>query len=74
MRLHGIGTEMSNLLEEAGVDSCKELQHRVPANLVAKLKQVNDEKKITHHAPTPTQVEAWIKQAAEIAKADATPA
>jgi predicted flap endonuclease-1-like 5' DNA nuclease len=74
MRLHGVSTEMSNLLEECGVDSCKELQNRIAANLAAKLKQVNDEKKITHHAPTLTQVEAWVKQAAELTKADAAKA
>ncbi len=68
MRLKGVGTEMANLLEECGVDSCKELQHRTPANLQAKLKQTNDEKKITHHAPTLAQVEAWVKEAAELVK------
>jgi len=67
MRLKGVGYEMANLLEECGVDSCKELQHRVAANLQAKLKATNDEKKITHHAPTPAQVEAWIKEAATLA-------
>lgn len=66
MRLKGVGKEMANLLEECGVDSCKELQHRTAANLQAKLKATNDEKKITHHAPTLAQVEAWIKEAAEL--------
>jgi hypothetical protein len=63
MRLTGVGTEMANLLEECGVDSCKELQHRVPANLYVKLKTLNDEKHITHHAPSVGQVESWIRQA-----------
>ena len=67
MRLKGVGTEMANLLEECGVDSCKELQHRVAANLQAKLKSTNDEKKITHHAPTLAQVEEWIAEAATFA-------
>lgn len=65
---------MSNLLEECGVDSCKELQHRVAANLAAKLKEVNDAKKITHHAPTLAQVESWVTEAAELHKADAAKA
>jgi predicted flap endonuclease-1-like 5' DNA nuclease len=68
MRLKGVGSEMANLLEEAGVDSCKELQHRVAANLHAKLKTLNDERHITHHAPTLAQVEAWVAEAAEFAK------
>jgi len=71
MRLHGVGTEMANLLEECGVDSCKELQHRIAANLQVKLKETNDTKKITHHAPTLAQVEGWVKQAATLV---ATPA
>lgn len=66
MRLKGVGTEMANLLEECGVDSCKELQHRTAANLHAKLKSTNDEKKITHHAPTLAQVEAWIQEAEQL--------
>ena len=66
MRLKGVGTEMANLLEECGVDSCKELQHRVAANLQAKLKATNDEKHITHHAPSLAQVEEWIQEAAQL--------
>lgn len=66
MRLKGVGTEMANLLEECGVDSCKELQHRVAANLQAKLKATNDEKHITHHAPPLAQVEEWIQEAAQL--------
>ncbi len=70
MRIDGVGKEMANLLEECGVDSCKELQHRVPANLQAKMKETNDEHKIAHHAPTLAQVESWIKQAATLAAGD----
>ena len=67
MRLKGVGTEMANLLEECGVDSCKELQHRKADNLQPKLKETNDAKKITHHAPTLAQVEEWIHEAATFA-------
>jgi predicted flap endonuclease-1-like 5' DNA nuclease len=67
MRLKGVGTEMANLLEESGVDSCKELQHRKPDNLQAKLKEINDAKHITHHAPTLAQVEEWISESVTFA-------
>ena len=67
MRLKGVGTEMANLLEECGVDSCKELQHRKADNLQPKLKETNDTKKITHHAPTLAQVDEWIHEAATFA-------
>lgn len=69
MRLKGVGTEMANLLEECGVDSCKELQHRKADHLHTKLKETNDAKHITHHAPTLAQVEEWIKEAATFAVA-----
>ncbi len=61
--LKGVGREMANLLEEAGVDSLKELKHRKADNLYTHLKAINDEKKITHHAPSLAQVEAWINEA-----------
>ncbi len=67
MRLKGVGTEFANLLENCGVDSCKELQHRKAENLYNNLKKTNDEKKIAHHAPTQAQVEAWVKEAATLA-------
>lgn len=67
MRLKGVGTEMANLLEECGVDSCKELQHRKADNLHTRLKETNDAKKITHHAPTLAQVDGWIHEAATFA-------
>jgi predicted flap endonuclease-1-like 5' DNA nuclease len=63
MRLKGVGTEMANLLEDCGVDSAKELQHRVATHLHAKLKEVNDQKHITNHAPSEAQVEEWITEA-----------
>jgi hypothetical protein len=67
MRLKGVGTEMANLLEECGVDSCKELQHRKADNLQGKLKATNDAEHITHHAPTVAQVQEWITEAATFA-------
>jgi hypothetical protein len=70
MRLKGVSTEMANLLEECGVDSCKELQHRKADHLHAKLHEINDTKKIAHHVPPRAQVEAWIKEAAQFAAKD----
>src|ERR1700755_3062671 len=40
MRIKGIGMEYSDLLEQAGVDSTKELAGRVPANLQTKMAEV----------------------------------
>ncbi len=65
-RIKGIGGVYADLLEFAGVDSVKELSHRVPANLHAKLEQVNDEQKLTGRIPSFTEVEAWIQEAQDI--------
>jgi predicted flap endonuclease-1-like 5' DNA nuclease len=70
MRVKGIGKEFANLLEECGVDTIKELQHRVPANLHAKLKETNEAQKITGRTPTLENVEDWVAQAKEIAAKD----
>ena len=63
MRLKGVGGDLSNLLEEAGVNSCKELQHRTPENLHKKLAELQASKKIAHHTPTLAQVTEWIAEA-----------
>ncbi len=62
-RVAGIGGAYANLLEEAGVDTVKELAKRTPANLHAKLVEINTAKKITTHPPTLQQVETWVKEA-----------
>ena len=62
-RVAGIGGAYANLLEEAGVDTVKELSKRTPANLHAKLIEINTSKKITTHPPTLQQVESWVKEA-----------
>ena len=63
MRLKGVGGDFSNLLEEAGVNSCKELRHRVPEKLHNTLVEIHTTKKIAHHAPTLAQVTEWITEA-----------
>jgi predicted flap endonuclease-1-like 5' DNA nuclease len=63
MRLKGVGGDLSNLLEEAGVNSCKELQHRQPENLHKKLVELQTTKKIAHHTPNLAQVTEWISEA-----------
>ena len=67
MRLKGVGGDFSNLLEEAGVNSCKELQHRSPENLHKALENLHTSKKIGHHAPTLAQVTEWITEAKALA-------
>ena len=67
-RLKGVGSEYSDLLEAAGVDSPAELAHRVPANLVAKMQELNKAKKLVRVVPGEKTVTDWIEQAKKLPK------
>jgi predicted flap endonuclease-1-like 5' DNA nuclease len=67
-RLDGVGSEYSDLLEAVGVDSPTELAHRVPANLAAKMAEVNAAKKIVRRVPTEKVVAGWVEQAKKLPK------
>jgi predicted flap endonuclease-1-like 5' DNA nuclease len=67
-RVKGIGGVYADLLEEAGVDTIKELATRVPANLAAKIGEINDKKKLTARPPTAQMVEEWVAQAKALPK------
>ena len=60
MRIKGVGSELSDLLEEAGVDTVRELAGRVPANLHEKLVDINGRKKLVRQLPSLSQVETWV--------------
>ena len=62
-RIKGVGPQFSELLEASGVDTVKEFQHRVAANLVAKMTEVNEEKNLTKVVPTEVMVQKMIDQA-----------
>ena len=63
MRLNGVGKQFSELLENAGVDTVKELAQRRADNLTAKMEEVNAEKKLARTTPKQDQVEGWIQEA-----------
>ena len=62
-RIHGVGSEYADLLEASGVDTVKELATRNPANLTAKMAEVNNEKKLVRRIPTEKMVEKWVNEA-----------
>jgi predicted flap endonuclease-1-like 5' DNA nuclease len=62
-RVKGIGSEYADLLEAAGVDTVVELSKRKADNLVAKMTEVNEQKKLVRKLPTQDQVKAWVEQA-----------
>lgn len=67
-RVKGIGKVFSDLLENAGVDTVKELAQRKPANLHAKLAEVNAAKQFAKRAPTLVEVTDWVDQAKALPK------
>jgi predicted flap endonuclease-1-like 5' DNA nuclease len=62
-RIKGVAEEYSDLLEEAGVDTVPELAQRKPANLHAKIMEVNIQKHLVRQLPALSQVENWVSQA-----------
>jgi len=62
-RIKGVGEEYSDLLEEAGVDTVVELAQRKAENLLAKMAEVNAEKKLVRQLPVLAQVSSWVEQA-----------
>ena len=67
MRVKGVGEEYSDLLEEAGVDTVKELKHRNPENLYKAMIETNQAKKLVRRVPTLKEVQKWVAEAAELA-------
>jgi predicted flap endonuclease-1-like 5' DNA nuclease len=65
-RVEGIGSEYSDLLEEAGVDTVVELGKRVPANLAARLAEINAKKKLVRRVPGEETCAGWIAQAKKL--------
>ncbi len=63
MRIKGVGSEYSDLLEAAGVDTVKELATRRADNLHAKLEEVNTAKKLVRRTPSADEVEKWVAEA-----------
>src|SRR4030065_1311603 len=59
-RIKGVGSEYSDLLEAAGVDTIPELAQRKAANLFQKIVAVNTEKKLVRKLPGEKQVANWI--------------
>jgi predicted flap endonuclease-1-like 5' DNA nuclease len=66
MRISGVAEEYSELLEAAGVDTVKELKHRNPDNLAAKMAETNEQKKLTRQVPSVKQVTKWVEQAKDL--------
>ncbi len=66
VRIKGVGEEYADLLEVAGVDTVPELAKRNPANLYAKMVEVNQAKNLVRKLPAEKQVADWVAQAKKL--------
>ena len=69
MRIKGVGSEYSDLLEAAGVDSPAELAHRNAGNLATTFQEVVAARPgIVRRVPSETEIEDWIGQSKQLDK------
>ena len=66
MRITGVGTQYSDLLEASGVDTVIELAQRNAENLFAKMAEVNGVKRLVRQVPSVEQVKRWVAEAATL--------
>lgn len=62
-RIDGIGPQFAELLEEAGVDTVKELRTRNAENLYAKIVEINEKKQLVRRLPSQGQIVSMIENA-----------
>ncbi len=70
MRIKGVGSEYSDLLEAAGVDSPAELARRNAANLATTFQEVVAARPdIVRRVPSEVELQGWIDQSKDLPKA-----
>ena len=67
-RVRGLGSQYTDLLEAAGVDTVRELANRKAETLTAALAKVNAQKNKVNKLPSVTQVQSWIQFAKSLPK------
>jgi predicted flap endonuclease-1-like 5' DNA nuclease len=69
MRIKGVGSEYSDLLEAAGVDSPAELAQRNATNLAVTVQEVVAARPgIVRRVPTESEIAGWIQEARQMDK------
>ncbi len=63
IRVKGIGSEYSALLDGVGVGTLDQLSQREPERLHQDLTHLNDEQQIVRRLPSPEDVAAWVDRA-----------
>jgi predicted flap endonuclease-1-like 5' DNA nuclease len=65
-RIDGVGSEYSDLLEVAGVDTIPELSYRNAENLTQTMAEANAARNLVRRLPTLEVVADWIEQAKKL--------
>jgi predicted flap endonuclease-1-like 5' DNA nuclease len=69
MRIKGVGSEYSDLLEAAGVDSPAELARRNAANLATTFQELDAARPdMVRRVPSETEIQGWIDQSKDLPK------
>lgn len=68
-RVKGVGSQYSDLLEAAGVDTVVELAKRKPEALLETMVKVNEAKNKVNQMPGLSIVKAWVKNAKSLKRA-----
>jgi predicted flap endonuclease-1-like 5' DNA nuclease len=69
MRINGVGSEYSDLLEAAGVDSPAELARRNAANLAQTFAELDAARpNVVRRVPSEKVIAGWIEQAKQLPK------
>jgi predicted flap endonuclease-1-like 5' DNA nuclease len=68
MRIDGVGSEYSDLLEAAGVDSPAELAQRNATNLATTFAELDAARNTVRRIPSQEVIEGWIAQAKKMEK------
>ena len=69
MRIPGVGSEYSDLLEASGVDSPAELAHRNAANLATTFQEVDAARpNMVRRVPSEETIASWIEEAKKLDK------
>jgi predicted flap endonuclease-1-like 5' DNA nuclease len=67
MRIKGVGSEYSDLLEAAGVDSPAELAQRNAANLATTFQEVDAARPdMVRRVPSEAEIQGWIDQSRDL--------
>jgi predicted flap endonuclease-1-like 5' DNA nuclease len=69
-RIKGVGSEYSDLLERAGVDTVVELANRNAANLSKAIKDlVGKGTRVVRRIPSDREIASWVAQAKKLPRA-----